>query len=116
MYRIGDVVSVNSDRREVSKTQKGHGDWVEEMVEVHTCMYMNCLYYARHDRYSVAVPPAQSCHSLSLSPHTVSGSTRQGGEGAAIRRCASGSEGQEMGFQSLLPPASTRRTTTTGGQ
>ena len=33
MYRIGDVVSVNSDRREVSKTQKGHEDWVEDIVQ-----------------------------------------------------------------------------------
>lgn len=35
MYSIGDVVSVNDDRGEVSKMQKGHGDWVEDMTEVH---------------------------------------------------------------------------------
>jgi E3 ubiquitin-protein ligase mind-bomb len=33
VYKIGDVVSVNSDRGEVSKMQKGHGDWVEDMIE-----------------------------------------------------------------------------------
>lgn len=34
MYSIGDVVSVNDDRGEVAKMQKGHGDWVEDMNEV----------------------------------------------------------------------------------
>ena len=37
VYKIGDVVSVNSDRGEVSKMQKGHGEWVEDMIEV--CSY-----------------------------------------------------------------------------
>lgn len=39
MYSIGDVVSVNDDRGEVSKMQKGHGDWVEDMTEVHMYTY-----------------------------------------------------------------------------
>ena len=43
---------------------------------------------------------------LCLCLHTVSGSAREGGEGGAIRGCTGGSEGQEVGLQSLLPPAS----------
>ena len=39
VYSIGDVVSVNDDRGEVSKMQKGHGDWVEDMTEVHMYTY-----------------------------------------------------------------------------
>lgn len=41
MYRIGDVVSVCDDRGEVSKLQRGHGEWVENMTEVH--VHVHCI-------------------------------------------------------------------------
>ena len=34
MFRAGDVVSIMEDRAEVSKLQKGHGEWNEEMTAV----------------------------------------------------------------------------------
>ena len=34
MFRAGDVVSIMEDRTEVSKLQKGHGEWNEEMIAV----------------------------------------------------------------------------------
>ena len=34
MFRPGDVVSIMEDRAEVSKLQKGHGEWREDMTAV----------------------------------------------------------------------------------
>ena len=34
MFRAGDVVSIMEDRVEVSKLQKGHGEWREDMTAV----------------------------------------------------------------------------------
>ena len=34
MFRIGDVVRVMEDRGEVTKLQKGHGEWNESMATV----------------------------------------------------------------------------------
>ena len=34
MFRAGDVVSIMGDRVEVSKLQKGHGEWREDMTAV----------------------------------------------------------------------------------
>ena len=36
MFRAGDVVSIMEDRAEVSKLQKGHGEWREDMTAVST--------------------------------------------------------------------------------
>ena len=44
MYKIGDVVSVNNDRGEVAKMQKGHEYWVEDMIEIYACI--NCNVHA----------------------------------------------------------------------
>ena len=144
---------MSSDRGEVAKMQKGHGDWVEDMIEVCIYMYNVYVYYLYIHTYMIKtkileqsntnqIPRQQRkflprvgfepmtfsilyrsctmacCSSaiLCLCLHTVSGSAREGGEGAAIRGCAGGSEGQEVGLQSLLPPASTGRTISTGGQ
>ena len=34
MFRAGDLVSIMEDRAEVSKLQKGHGEWREDMTAV----------------------------------------------------------------------------------
>ena len=39
MFKAGDVVSIMEDRVEVSKLQKGHGNWNEEMTAVSTWIY-----------------------------------------------------------------------------
>ena len=43
MYRIGDVVSVNSDRGEVSKMHKGNGDWVGDVINVCLNTHIACI-------------------------------------------------------------------------
>ena len=40
-YQVGDAVRVMDDRAEVSKLQKNHGGWVEEMSDVSTCNTTN---------------------------------------------------------------------------
>lgn len=34
MFKPGDVVKIMDDRAEVTKLQKGHGEWNEDMQEV----------------------------------------------------------------------------------
>ena len=86
MYKIGDVVSVNDDRGEVSKMQKDREHWVEDTIEVYLCM-CDTMYMCIYRSYTMACP---SCLTdMFLCPHTVSGSTREGG--AAIKGCAGGS-------------------------
>ena len=83
MYRIGDVVSVNSDRGEVSKMQKGHGDWVEDMIEVCLCMY--------HMQVYVQVLYTMACSSCPIMPFSFSVSTQSLGQpGKVVKVLPSG--------------------------
>ena len=34
VYKVRDVVNVINDKDKVSRLQKGHGDWLDEMAEV----------------------------------------------------------------------------------
>ena len=55
MFRAGDVVSIMEDRAEVTKLQKGHGEWREDMTAVSIWIY-NLQQYSSTRKFSAVVP------------------------------------------------------------
>lgn len=37
-FQVGDFVKISGDRERVHSLQEGHGEWVESMVQVSTCI------------------------------------------------------------------------------
>ena len=54
MFRAGDVVSIMEDRAEVTKLQKGHGEWREDMTAVSIWIY-NLQQHSSTRKFSAVV-------------------------------------------------------------
>ena len=107
MFRVGDVVSIMEDRVEVSKLQKGHGEWREDMTAV-SIWICNRWYL----EFSAVVPLVNLhvllCKNTAYKPlHAVTWPTWTSGEGGF--QCSTGCAGlsgwEEVDLQLCLPEA-----------
>ena len=65
MFRAGDVVSIMEDRAEVSKLQKGHGEWNEEMTPVRN----NLQILVSQGMFIAMLTFSYVCHAAEIEPN-----------------------------------------------